>query len=451
MRVIAEGKEVIVNLWGHPAPQETVYRLMRYLVREDCEDGTLLFNTVTGELVLLSTEESDNLDTLPMPYSSRMDELIARRFLVPDTFDEAKGVNQLRSILRKLTSRKEITGYSILPTSACNARCFYCYESDYPKVSMTSETADKVVEFIAAHCGEKKRVEIQWFGGEPTLGEDRIDQICDGLMERGIDYSSSTLSNGYLFTKGLSHKAKEKWKLQRVQISMDGTEDVYNKAKAYVNADGSPYKRVLENIGHLLDEGIYVIVRMNLSLNNQSDLKALINELIGRYGKSEKFSAYVHEVFDDMGYMPVSYQEEEKHKLISIKVALNQYIADSGCRVLKGIASSGVLPLPSLKIHFCMADNPNSLLINPLGQFGKCDHYSYTHLVGDLENGCDYDAPERTIWMNPIYNEWCEKCFLFPICGRPKFCIGKWECYSEEILDSVKGIKQRMREKLTQH
>lgn len=446
MRVIAEGKESIAKLWGYPIPQNTEYRLMRYLVRDDCEDGTLLLNTVTGELVMLSREEAGILDALPMPYAAVMDPFIAGHFLVPNSFDDAKAVNQLRTVLRKLSSGNGITGYSILPTSACNARCFYCYESSYPKVSMTEEIADKLVDFIAEHCGANKHVEIEWFGGEPTVGESRIDQICDRLTERGITFNSTTLSNGYLFDKELAHKARTKWRLQSIQISMDGTEDVYNKTKAYVNAVGSPYQRVLDNIGWLLDEDIYVLVRMNLSFHNENDLKALIDELISRYGKRKKFSAYVHEVFADMGYKPVSYDEDELHQLINKKIALNRYIADSGCRVLLKFSSPGILPY--LKLNYCMADNGGSLLVNPLGQFGKCDHYSFDRLIGDLESDSSIDRTKISAWMNHDYNEWCKECFLFPICGQAEFCVGTRRCYPEEIQVLGDGLKKRMKDKL---
>jgi len=62
----------------------------------------------------------------------------------------------------------DITSYTILPTTGCNARCYYCFEHGSKVMTMTRETAGEVVRFITEHCGPKKTVAIMWFGGEPT-------------------------------------------------------------------------------------------------------------------------------------------------------------------------------------------------------------------------------------------------------------------------------------------
>ena len=58
-----------------------------------------------------------------------------------------------------LTSRqksaKNITGYTIFPTTDCNARCFYCFELDRSRIPMSVETARKVVRYIKDHCGRE--------------------------------------------------------------------------------------------------------------------------------------------------------------------------------------------------------------------------------------------------------------------------------------------------------
>jgi len=228
-------------MWGKQKPKDTEYRLMKYHLRTECEDGTLLYNVITGQMVLLTADETAALDSLPTKPTETLTGLIEDHFLVPTDFNEKKSSDQLRALLRKLDRRTAITGYTILPTTCCNARCFYCYEADYPHRTMTKETADKLVSYMAEHCGEQKKVSIGWFGGEPTLCVDRIEQICDGLTEKGIEYSASMISNGYLFTKELAKTAREKWKLHSIQITLDGTEEVYNKTKAYVSVKDNPY------------------------------------------------------------------------------------------------------------------------------------------------------------------------------------------------------------------
>lgn len=52
----------------------------------------------------------------------------------------------------------------------------------------------------------------------------------------------------------------------QIQVTLDGTEGVYNAVKRYVDAgEKSPYQVVLANIRGLLDAGVRVIVRLNVS------------------------------------------------------------------------------------------------------------------------------------------------------------------------------------------
>jgi len=129
MQVIHPAEGLISKAWnvGKPAPGN--WRLLIYTFQTDCKGGTLLYNVITGELLLLSDAESKQLSSLPCSYEPWMDELIRKRFLVPEEAKDAETVAKLRTILRLIQRSTVLTGYTILPTMACNARCFYCYES----------------------------------------------------------------------------------------------------------------------------------------------------------------------------------------------------------------------------------------------------------------------------------------------------------------------------------
>lgn len=449
MRIIAKGREEIINFWKRPCSQDVSYRLMRYHVYEKSDEGDLLLNTVTGELILLDEVESVLLSSLPSTYRPEMDELIAHHFLVPELFDDARSIDQLRRILQKIRIRDSIKSFSILPTTTCNARCFYCYEAGFPRDTMTRETADRVVDFIELQHGNEKVIDLHWFGGEPTVGENIIDYICDRLVERGIEYRSRMISNGYLFSKEMARKAKEKWKLQNIQITLDGTEEIYNKTKAYINPERSPFLRVMDNIGFLLDEGIRVSVRMNLDFYNAEDLKGLICELASRFSQKKTFSAYVHELFEGQGFIPVSHEEIDRHRVVTLVDRMNRFIVEKGCRQAGGLEfQSG---LPSLKNHHCMADSPNSVMINPLGQLGKCEHELYCHLVGDVIQGFDRHSSSAQYWLRPVYRSTCQICPLYPFCGRMISCQNEGDCISERSDSNIQAVRKLMQSRLLSH
>ena len=219
MKTILSESESLGQLWGHPEAKETQYRWMKYLLRTEVEDGVLIHNNVTRHLILLTSEEAQSLENLPAKPTELMQELIANHFLVPENFDEYRSVNQLRRVLQSRETGDAINHYIILPTTYCNARCFYCYESDYPRVHMTEETAEKLIDFIDEHR-QGKDVILDWFGGEPLVGVDRIDQITQGLRNRGVQFVSSMISNGYLFDEEVIERSISLWNLKRNRRSL---------------------------------------------------------------------------------------------------------------------------------------------------------------------------------------------------------------------------------------
>jgi len=296
---IVEPKKHIVDLWGQQSIKPAKkYRLMRYVLRVDHEGRVLLHNVVTGQLVVLSQAEAEAIEKLPMAYMPVIEKLVTEHYLVCEDYDEHQLVVNLREILRKLDegqSKHAIVHYTILPTTACNARCFYCYEQGLKQESMSSQTARDVVKFIQKQCAGNK-VWIRWFGGEPTLAVHLIDQICEGLRDNSVDFVSRMTTNGYLMDKALIEKMKAFWNLDQVMISMDGSETNYNKTKAFVGVHDNPYQRVLQNVGLLLDAGVYVNLRMNFDKRNYLDFSNLLEDVERRFGNNPMLQIRPHHI-----------------------------------------------------------------------------------------------------------------------------------------------------------
>ena len=240
-----------IKILGKARSAEHGLRWMTYVLAQPVEGGVLVFHTLTRALLLLTPEEYAAPDNLP--------ELRSSWFRVPQEMDDMKYADQVRFIRRTMWKEPEhITSYTIFTTTDCNARCFYCYEMGRSRIPMSAETAHKAAAYIAAHCGGEK-VHLHWFGGEPLFNKQVIDIICTDLAEKGIVYESMIISNGYLFDGATVEQAVSHWKLKSVQITLDGTEEIYNRSKAFIYKDGkSPYQVVLANIQRLLDAGVSV-------------------------------------------------------------------------------------------------------------------------------------------------------------------------------------------------
>ncbi|MBR3739583.1 MAG: radical SAM protein [Clostridia bacterium] len=425
MITIAEPKELIDKLWGKQKIREDdTYRLMRYVLRVDHEDKVLLHNVVTGRLVVLEREEAEALETLPAAYNPTMEQLVTEHYLVPETFDEHQQVINLRKILRSLDDAHKsdaITKFAILPTTACNARCYYCFEHGIKAVSMDEQMAKKVAGYIIDHCGGEK-VYLTWFGGEPTVSANRIDQICEILRSNGIEYQSNIITNGYLLGNEMSLRAKSLWNLKTAQISVDGGETNTNRIKSFVGAKDNPYQQVLRNVEMLIRLGIKVSIRMNFDLNNYQDFKILLKDLLQKVSDKKLLQVVATPVLGEyVNNDGVILHGDDKWMEEKI-VDLNDMARDCG---LLRFGSQ----LPHLEFSGCSAADKTYTIIGPSGKLFRCLECVHEYQsVGDIDVGVTIDDLYES-WKELADYDKCRVCSMFPWCMKMKNCSSNDRCY----------------------
>lgn len=440
MKAVVEPKKYIDQLWGKQQIKKGgVYRLLYYVLRMDYRGEVLLHNVVTGGLVVLDQEEAKLIDRLPLAYCPEMKSLVNEHYLVSEDYDEHQQVVHLREILRMLDKaqnpKNAITHYTILPTTACNARCYYCFEQGCESYTMTEHTAEEVIEYIASKCGIEKRVRINWFGGEPTIAVSRIDQICEGLRAKGIDYQGEMTTNGYLFDEDMIQRAVSLWHLTFVMISVDGTEENYNKTKAFVGVKDNPYQRVMRNIGLLLEKKIHVNLRMNFDLDNYLDFKDLAFEIVERYHQSPYLRVTVHPINGayqnhqgTVSHGCDSWFEGKLVELNKIARSVSPYYQSN--------------ELLSLRHRGCQATKDESVVITPQGFLVRCpEQFNKDQFVGDIRGGKSNDNLVRK-WQQFADYEKCIDCVLYPYCIRISCCLAQDSCYfkQEDILQCQKAM-----------
>ena len=357
-----------MNVLGNAKQGNGKYRLSQYCVSHVTEDGVLLHHTLTREVILLTHEEFEN--------AIESDYLRKNWFVVPLELDEqqiAKGVVWFNRATSKKSDIK--TTYTILSTTDCNARCFYCFEMGRAHINMSDEVALKTAQYIRDNWGGKE-VLLRWFGGEPLYNSKAIDLICQRLNDYGVTYRSNMVSNGYLFDDEMVSKAVGLWNLKRVQISLDGTEQIYNRCKAYIYKEGSAYQIVMDNIQRLLDSNV-----------------------------KERYSV------------------EQWEQLYSEKEKLNQQLIDLGLYAFRSQRIKDNLP-----VNHCIADSDHAVVILPTGQLCTCENYSEDEVIGHID--------DRTL-NKKILDSWritedeiteCKTCFYYPECIRLKKCTDEVQC-----------------------
>ena len=434
MRIVVKGNSNIIRLLGKQHIKDTKYRLMNYLLFENCKDGILIHNVITGQLALLNQKEATALHHLPDVDSEVLRDLIEGYFLVPEDYDEKDTVDKLRVLLKSIFRSKGINNYLILTTTNCNARCFYCFENGMRHVNMDSSTAEQVIDFITTH-NNGKTVNLHWFGGEPLLYSNRIDQICRGLRNQNVVFRSVMTSNGYLFSEERANRWVRDWNLQRVQITLDGTEETYNRVKSYVSISGSPYQRVMNNVHHLLKAGTYVVLRLSLNNRNGDEIKELIDEIYSRFAHYNNLSIYVSRIIDELYISGNSCEETANGYLDNAVRELNEYIDSLSLHKKQ-------FKLLSLKTNSCMADSDEATVILPDGMLCKCENVSDEDVYGSIyskEMNSKRDRYKQTLVLDR-----CRHCPLYPSCIILADCPSKKHIESYPCQNSIKSKSREL-------
>ena len=400
------------------------YRLMTYVVQQPVTDGLLLYNTLTCSMVLLQPDEAADL--------TAQRELIDRWFLVPEDHDDRKLCRQVRQMVALLKpAAKTISTYIILPTTGCNARCFYCFEQGAKPVTMTTETASRVMRYIVAHRGNEE-VTLRWFGGEPLVNAKIIDQICAELREQGVPFRSEMTTNGYLMDADMVQRARDLWQLQHVVITIDGTEQTYNQVKSYVYRGVNAFERVLQNICLLTAAGIRVLIRLNVDMYNIGEMGELVELLHQRFGTNANL--YVSSFVLYGGER----SPEDNATLFAQRMQLEQQIAQCGYRFRRRLQND-------IKVNCCWADdNGESVIIVPDGHLGKCEHCIDREFFGHIDSEERDEAIIRKFKEHRADIEACATCFYYPQCIRLVMCE-KYFCspeYQQEHLhETMEAMK----------
>lgn len=429
MKIINEANKTVLEILSRFYKDSVSFRLMHYVVETPVAGGVLLYNLFTFEEIFLTNEEYADL--------TEQEYLKKHWFLIPSHIIEKELADLVKTLLTPVQANFEkITGYTIFTTTDCNARCFYCFEHGRTRMPMSDETARKVALYICEKSkGEKVRV--SWFGGEPLFNQSAIDIICGYLTEKGVEFASTAVSNGYLFDEATVQKAVTEWKLKRVQITLDGTEQVYNKIKAFIYKDTNPYEVVLSNIGHLLKADVSVQIRLNMDLKNADELIKLVKELSERFEGQKKLRIYAHHIFEGNVPMAESYSEVEWIKRDEAMCRLEEAIAESGLAARSGIVKQ-------MKYTHCMADSGKSVTILPDGNIGLCEHFSENEFIGHIDKE-GFDEAVVLSWREKTAGiPECGACFCYPQCIGLKKCANSAVCFAQERSLRLRRVKAQM-------
>lgn len=395
-----------------------------YNIRKQFDDVDIIWNTSSESVVFISKNEAEILDNFicNRPIDARdyslIEKLFAQGVLVLKEDDEISKLHFIR--YRSITNTSNIKSFIILPTTACNARCFYCFAHQDLKMShkMTYETADEVLEFIYSRvkCGDE--VVYRWFGGEPLMADDIIDYIVDNVnshYQGSIKYHSIITTNASLLTESLLEIAIDKWHLRKIQIPLDGYKIEHNRRKNYRDPQQGDYEDIIKKIGSLLRRGVYTTCRLNLDYSNVSNIDGILNDL-KQFKDDKRF--FLHAI-----PLHTPKNTDTTGKYVYFTEYGEFYTQVYGKLVKEGFLSNINRILPKRTMSVCTAMLNNFALINSDGYLYRCDQELHIpeNSVGTCKTGIIHNKNLQK-WLDPTIPLECEKCEFLPICqGGCKF------------------------------
>ncbi len=171
----------------------------------------------------------------------------------------------------------------------CNLRCKYCFadEGEYHgnKGVMSVETAKKAIDYVIKRSGPRKNIEIDLFGGEPTLIMDTIKEIIQYARDNEAKWNKNirftmTTNATLLNDEMMEFMDKE---MGNIILSLDGRKEVNDRVR--IKADGSgSYDDILPNIKKMISKrtkGKTYYVRGTFTRDNvdfYEDVVSMLNE-----------------------------------------------------------------------------------------------------------------------------------------------------------------------------
>ncbi|WMJ81269.1 thioether cross-link-forming SCIFF peptide maturase [Clostridium sp. MB40-C1] len=144
-------------------------------------------------------------------------------------------------------------------THDCNLRCKYCFadEGKYhgARKVMSVEVAKKAIDYVIAHSGPRKNIEVDLFGGEPLLAMKEIKEIIAYAREQEKVHNkvirfTMTTNATLLNDENMEYMDKE---MGNIVLSIDGRKEVNDNVRIRVDNSGT-YESILPKIYKMVEK-----------------------------------------------------------------------------------------------------------------------------------------------------------------------------------------------------
>ena len=151
-----------------------------------------------------------------------------------------------RDFVRDFKARKTVVKALCLHIAHdCNLACRYCFagEGEYHgrRALMSYEVGKKALDFLVENSGLRRNLEVDFFGGEPTMNWDVVKRLVEygrSIEEaRGKHFRFTLTTNGVLLNDEITEFCNRE--MSNVVLSLDGRKEVNDRMRPTRNGKGS--------------------------------------------------------------------------------------------------------------------------------------------------------------------------------------------------------------------
>jgi len=376
----------------------------------------IFYNAFSDKFIILKNVAYNDInindpDILIIKNPILYEQLIKINGIVDNELDETKLVHDL---IKKTDNDDTVFYLHLNPTVDCNFRCWYCYENHIKGSRMSNEVLKSVKELIKNTINDQSNLQtfiLSFFGGEPIMyfnliAKPLIDYVYALCISLRIKVCIHFTSNGYLLNESIINYFKDKDVC--FQITLDGAKKDHDKTRYSRNGHGS-YEKIIKNIKKLVRIGVSVILRINYTSKNVSDVNEILQDLDDiESNYRDRIHIDFQRVWQDMD--PTVNNDINdiiyghiKHFLVSgYKVSFH--------KIMDSVRNS------------CYADKKNHALINYNGDVFNCTARDFTSkkrsgiLLLDGRIKWEDNSFERRMSAK-FSKRICQNCRISPLCG----------------------------------
>lgn len=254
----------------------------------------------------------------------------------------------------------------LFPTEACNFRCVYCYET-FQYGRMDATTIEGIKNFLNIRVPELTSLHISWFGGEPLLAMNIIEDISTHILSLLNEYpecifQADITTNAYELTLPIFERLCQ-FKVGLYQISFDGPKDHHDKKRILANGEGT-FDRIWENLFNLkcTDKQVSFLIRLHLDKENFPHIHTFMEDYKKTFSDDSRFRLFLRPLSQLGGKQDAAlntFNEEEGKKVVE---ELTRFTESNK------IQNKTFTDFPKI----CYASKLNSFAIRADGTISKC-------------------------------------------------------------------------------